>query len=67
VFTDGRTRERVDDLAAYTSHVHLSLIDCERGILRLGRARRIAAALQADYVHIDRIAAGSFEGSSDNE
>jgi magnesium chelatase subunit ChlD-like protein len=59
LFSDGRTRERVDDLAGHASDLRVLVIDCERGALRLGRARRIAAALKADYVHIDTIAAGS--------
>jgi magnesium chelatase subunit D len=58
LFTDGRTRERVDDLAALRRGVEVTVIDCERGAVRLGRARRVAAALEARYVHIDWIAEG---------
>jgi Mg-chelatase subunit ChlD len=56
LFTDGRTRERVDDLATRYPWVEITVIDCERGTVRLGRARRIAEALAAHYVHIDWIA-----------
>jgi magnesium chelatase subunit ChlD-like protein len=34
------------------------LIDIERGPIRLGRARQMAAALQADYRHIDELISG---------
>jgi Mg-chelatase subunit ChlD len=61
LLTDGRTREKVDDLAAHSSAVRATVIDCERGPLRLGRARRIAATLKADYVHIAGIDAGPRE------
>jgi Mg-chelatase subunit ChlD len=59
LFTDGRTRESVEDLAANHPDVEVTVIDCERGALRLGHARRIARALQARYVHVDWIAEGS--------
>jgi magnesium chelatase subunit D len=56
LFTDGRTRERVEDLAANHPGVAVTVIDCERGTVRLGRAQRIAEALQGRYVHIDWLA-----------
>jgi magnesium chelatase subunit ChlD-like protein len=31
------------------------LIDIERGPIRLGRAKQLAAALEADYRHIDEL------------
>jgi len=34
------------------------LIDIERGPIRLGRARQMAAELQADYRHIDELISG---------
>lgn len=34
------------------------LIDIERGPIRLGRARQMAAELQADYRHIDELVSG---------
>jgi magnesium chelatase subunit ChlD-like protein len=34
------------------------LIDIERGPIRLGRARQLAAELQADYRHIDELVSG---------
>jgi magnesium chelatase subunit ChlD-like protein len=34
------------------------LIDIERGPIRLGRARQLAADLQTDYRHIDELISG---------
>jgi len=53
LFTDGRSREAVDDLAAACRSIDLVIIDCERGPLRLGRARRVASALAGLLAHID--------------
>jgi magnesium chelatase subunit D len=53
LLTDGRTRERLDDLASHD--VELTLIDCERGPVRLARAPRIAQSLAARYLHIDAL------------
>ncbi|WP_282357798.1 VWA domain-containing protein [Pseudomonas sp. PS01303] len=52
VVTDGR-------LKAWTGLPALAcpglLIDIERGPIRLGRARELAAGLQAEYLHIDEL------------
>lgn len=53
VFTDGRTREDLGGLEALVRSLGCSVFDCERGPLRLGRARALAAALGARYVHAE--------------
>jgi len=53
LLTDGRTREAVADLRARCRSLQPCVLDCERGALRLGRARGLAAALGASYVHAD--------------
>jgi magnesium chelatase subunit D len=53
VLTDGRTREPVADLRARCRPLVPCIVDCERGALRLGRARGLAAALGADYLHVE--------------
>jgi magnesium chelatase subunit D len=55
LFTDGRSRDDVSGLAAAHPHVVSTLIDCERGPVRLGRARPIADRLAARYLHIDEL------------
>lgn len=55
LFTDGRSRDDVSGLAAAHPQVVSTLIDCERGPVRLGRARPIADRLAARYVHIDEL------------
>jgi magnesium chelatase subunit D len=55
LFTDGRSRDDVSGLAAAHPHVESTLVDCERGPVRLGRARLIADRLAARYVHIDEL------------
>jgi Mg-chelatase subunit ChlD len=47
VLTDGRVREPGG--AALPANLDRIVIDCERGRLRLGRSRPLAAALRADY------------------
>ncbi len=55
VVTDGRLK----DWAALPSlDCPGLLIDIERGPIRLGRAKQLAAQLQADYRHIDEPVAG---------
>jgi magnesium chelatase subunit ChlD-like protein len=39
-------------------HAQTLLLDTERAPIRLGRARQLAQALQADYHHIDDLAPG---------
>jgi magnesium chelatase subunit D len=56
IFTDGRTRESVNHLGSTYPNVDVTVIDCERGALRLGRAHRVAAALHGRYVHIEWLA-----------
>jgi magnesium chelatase subunit D len=56
VFTDGRARDAVEDLALACRGFELVVIDCERGRVRLGRARRIALALAGRLAHIDALA-----------
>jgi magnesium chelatase subunit ChlD-like protein len=53
LLTDGRTREAVGDLRARCRSLEPCVVDCERAALRLGRARGLAAALGAGYVHVD--------------
>jgi magnesium chelatase subunit D len=55
LFTDGRSRDDVNGLAAAHPQVESTLVDCERGPVRLGRARWIADRLAARYVHIDEL------------
>jgi len=55
VLTDGRSREAVDDLRARCRALEPCVVDCERGALRLGRARGLAAALAAGYVHVEQL------------
>ncbi|HEY6879119.1 MAG TPA: ATP-binding protein [Polyangiales bacterium] len=53
LLTDGRTRERLD--AAAAPGVDITLIDCERGPLRLARAPALARSLGARYLHLDQL------------
>jgi magnesium chelatase subunit D len=55
LFTDGRSRDDVSGLAAAHPQVESTLVDCERGPVRLGRSRPIADRLAARYVHIDEL------------
>jgi len=55
LLTDGRTPETVSDLRAACSALEPSLIDCERGPVRLGRARALAEQLGAHHVSVDQI------------
>jgi magnesium chelatase subunit ChlD-like protein len=55
LFTDGRSRDDVGGLTAAHPEVLCTLVDCERGPVRLGRARPIADRLSARYVHIDEL------------
>lgn len=57
LLSDGRTREAVTDLARHCVTLDPLVVDCERGALRLGKARALAAALGADYVHVDALRA----------
>jgi magnesium chelatase subunit ChlD-like protein len=52
VVTDGRLK----DLGAMSAVTCPGLlVDIERGPIRLGRAKELAAALEADYRHIDEL------------
>jgi magnesium chelatase subunit D len=53
LLTDGRTRESVIDLVDARLELAHYVIDCERTAVRLGRARALAAALGAQYFHVD--------------
>jgi magnesium chelatase subunit D len=55
LLTDGRTRERFDDLADLRDDASLLVIDCERGPVRLGRAPVLAVALGARSLHVDSL------------
>jgi Mg-chelatase subunit ChlD len=55
LFTDGRTRESTSDLSPLRDAFDVSVIDCERTRVRLGRARTIAHELDARYAHIDSL------------
>jgi magnesium chelatase subunit I len=52
LLTDGRSRETVD-LPGLPADSELVVIDCERGRVRLGRARRLADAFGAVCLHVD--------------
>jgi magnesium chelatase subunit D len=53
LLTDGRTHTKLDDLARVGEALDSLVIDCERTRPRLAGARRIAASLHANYLHID--------------
>lgn len=53
ILSDGRTRERLDDMAQRCSALQPVVIDCERGAIRLNRARGLARALGGRYLHVD--------------
>jgi magnesium chelatase subunit ChlD-like protein len=55
LLSDGRSREAVTDLRSRSSNLELHVVDCERGAVRLGRARELAAALNAEYRHVDEL------------
>ncbi|HEU4577578.1 MAG TPA: ATP-binding protein [Polyangiaceae bacterium] len=55
LLSDGRTPESVSDLRAACRALEPSLIDCERGAVRLGRARALAAQLGAGHLSVDQI------------
>jgi magnesium chelatase subunit D len=55
LLTDGRTTEPLADLVSLGREVEATLIDCERGRLRLGLARGMARALGAAYLHVDAL------------
>jgi magnesium chelatase subunit ChlD-like protein len=55
LFTDGRSRDRIAGLAAAHPDVQSTLVDCERGPVRLGRSRLLADQLSARYVHIEEL------------
>ena len=56
ILTDGRLRD-LPPLAPLPCQT--LLLDTERAPIRLGRARQLAQALQADYHHIDDLAPGA--------
>jgi magnesium chelatase subunit I len=56
LFTDGRTREDLAGLASAHPRTQVTVIDCERGPVRLDRTRRLAESLDARYVHVDWLA-----------
>jgi len=53
ILSDGRTRERVEDMAHPCRELQPVVIDCERGAVRLNRARGLCGALGARYFHVD--------------
>lgn len=55
LFTDGRSRDDVSGLAAAHPQVESTVVDCELGPVRLGRARPIADRLAARYVHLHEL------------
>jgi magnesium chelatase subunit ChlD-like protein len=55
LLTDGRTRESIEDLAITRPDLELFVVDCERGSVRLGRARAIAEAIGGTYLHVDTL------------
>jgi magnesium chelatase subunit D len=55
LMTDGRTREAIDGLPLRRAALNVTLVDCERTRIRLGRAHAIATELGARYVHVDQL------------
>ena len=55
VITDGRYRDQIDDAAfeVIASGAHTLVVDSEPGPIRLGRARDLARALDAEYVSLE--------------
>jgi magnesium chelatase subunit ChlD-like protein len=53
LFTDGRTREDLAGLAHAHRRTRITVIDCERGPLRLDRSRHLAEQVGARYVHVE--------------
>jgi magnesium chelatase subunit D len=55
VMTDGRYRDNIDDAASevIASGAHTLVVDSEAGPVRLGRARTLATALNAEYVSLE--------------
>jgi magnesium chelatase subunit D len=51
LLTDGRTREQVEA----RMDVDITVIDCERAPIKLNRARTLAHALHAQYLHVDAL------------
>ncbi len=61
VVTDGRATSGPDPVtvAPALAGVAAVVVDCESGPIRLGLAHRLASALNADVMPLDRLAAGS--------
>ncbi|AGZ43646.1 magnesium chelatase subunit ChlD [Actinoplanes friuliensis DSM 7358] len=61
VVTDGRATSGPDPalVAPALAGVAAVVVDCESGPIRLGLARRLAAALEADVMPLDALAAGN--------
>jgi magnesium chelatase subunit D len=55
LFTDGRARDLVEDLAPAFRLIDVIVIDCERGPVRLGLSARLARGLCARLAHIDDV------------
>ncbi|WIM93852.1 VWA domain-containing protein [Actinoplanes oblitus] len=64
VVTDGRATSGPDPLllAPALAGVATVVVDCESGPIRLGLARRLAAALQADVMPLERLEAAAGRG-----
>jgi magnesium chelatase subunit D len=56
LLSDGRSREPIADIHRLEPDLARIVIDCERGRVRLGRARELAAALRAQWLHVDSLA-----------
>jgi len=55
VFTDGRSRESVDDVTLPCKTV---IIDTEKNTIALGKCKQLAARLHAEYIHMNDITHG---------
>jgi magnesium chelatase subunit ChlD-like protein len=55
LLTDGRIPQPLQPLAAPPPNTAIWVVDLELGPVRLGRAARIASALEASYVHADAL------------
>jgi magnesium chelatase subunit D len=64
VVTDGRATSGPDpvSVAPALTGVAAVVVDCESGPVRLGLARRLAAALDADLVALDALESGVSHG-----
>ena len=68
LFTDGRSRDPIDDLASELrrQRVETWVIDCERGFVRLGLCTRLVEVLGATALTLDALAASAPRSTPDS-